>query len=874
MILEIKREISTGVFEHRPLDLFEDFKIKYNHQYENYKTIGGKNIPYTNKFKVPLTLNNRTLLGIPNDLAYPVYEVINGKIQPFKGRAIYNDGSIAFEFFADIEGQVVNVLEPYIEVSIIDVISKALSDLGKWKMSDLMKEVGTTRRYVDTVTDTWIYGSGYETDTNLEHMFVFPYYNFNNKNSLFAFDPKRKLSQLQPTFVLNKLIDRIFNYVGVDIESNFLTLDNQLGTGIKANELGLMLPCELKTSDDYPITTNMSFAGRIGFDSTTTLDRVVGVPGAMPTSSRVTPSDFMLAGVENQVMKVNYDYLSDLIDSSLTDATQRNWCSMVDGKMTLKIESNSTANNPIVKLGLLTGDIQEAAVPFDIVGTNWPDLDVKIVFCDDMEQGSTYDNVTFTTNTWESGTTYDAKTAQKIGTASFINTTSTTRELQFQMAFDTETDIKFDVKANAQMKLALILAPKEGIPFKERYTAKDNLSPNGLYTIELEILDGYIKYSMITNLGNETDETFTKHGFSFSRPSGASQYPFRMTTSFDEPTDMPPGFPYGDTYYKLRKNINPAKIDMSETMKSFKDYSLLEVVKMVAERYNLELYSEGDGTNQTIHLDTSSNRVSSDTQIIDHLIDEGVDIEFTRNDNGIVNIKDSNPSFYEGDFNQLDKLVISEVKRDSVDINFKSSIVNSKMFEDIYDSSAYDLLRVIPDSNFWGTADRKQVKPKELKPAFTFLKTGDTPVYFPVNVCAISSYDLSLDPDAAQLPASFLNEFHNSGQNTLIETTNEHSSGFKLISFKDGTEPVGIINPNTLYRNTWYSSVQDQLNDESVIVSFDLYISETTVKKLLKFPSVFYKGQEWIYKGLNDYPLSSKDGGLTKVTLIKKKPWN
>ena len=233
MILQLKTETSPGVFIYKPLDVFEDFEVMYNHQFEDYKSLAGRKIPYTNKFKIPTTPNNRVLCGLPIDANYPVSRDVDGKM-------FYSNGLIAFDFIASIEGQQIDVLQPYIEISVIDIISNALKELGKWKMSDFFADVNNTqRRYVDLTTDVFVYGANNSTNTSLDEMFTFPFYNFNNKNVMFAYDPMRKLSQLQPTFTLWKLIENIFSFVGIDVQSDFLKLDNELYPGIKANELGI-----------------------------------------------------------------------------------------------------------------------------------------------------------------------------------------------------------------------------------------------------------------------------------------------------------------------------------------------------------------------------------------------------------------------------------------------------------------------------------------------------------------------------------------------------------------------------------------------------------------------------------------------------------
>jgi hypothetical protein len=112
---------------------------------------------------------------------------------------------------------------------------------------------------------------------------------------------------------------------------------------------------------------------------------------------------------------------------------------------------------------------------------------------------------------------------------------------------------------------------------------------------------------------------------------------------------MPTGFISGTN--SSETVMNEAVIDMVESMKSVKDYKLIDVVKMISQRFNLKFYSTSDGA---VHLDTNENRLSGVSYHIDHLTDGGVAVEFTDNDIGIVNIKDTNHSFYEVDFNILD----------------------------------------------------------------------------------------------------------------------------------------------------------------------------------------------------------------------------
>ena len=161
------------------------------------------------------------------------------------------------------------------------------------------------------------------------------------------------------------------------------------------------------------------------------------------------------------------------------------------------------------------------------------------------------------------------------------------------------------------------------------------------------------------------------------------------------------------------------------------------ILKMVMERFNLQFYTDSLGV---LHLDTYQNMLSGETLLIDHLINEDINVEYTQNDNGIISVRDSNPSFYDEKFNLLDKFVVSEEKRDEISLSFQSAIVGKKMYEDVYDGSGYDLLKWVNQTNFWGTADRRQVEPKDLKPMFSFVINGNnTPVYMPITYCTYAA---------------------------------------------------------------------------------------------------------------------------------------
>ena len=888
MILQLKTETSPGVFIYKPLDVFEDFEVTYNHQFEDYKTLAGRKIPYTNKFKIPTTPNNRVLCGLPIDANYPVSRDVDGKMY-------YSNGLIAFDFICTIEGQQIDTLQPYIEISVIDIISNALKELNKWKMSDLFADANNTqRRYIDLTTDTWVYGTGNDTNVSLDEMFTFPFYNFNNKNVMFAYDPMRKLSQIQPTFTLWKLIENIFSYVGITVQSDFLKLDNQLYPGIKANELGLTLPMIPMTNDSYSWFETARFSGSLR-NQYVVQNRLPGVPNLFPTSSFVKPNNFLLSPIPGESLKFNYDIASDKydknsplsyvgIDDEENNGTAGSFCSTVDGDA--KITLTSTTEGYITPIYFYIAQLNNASTPSTTIqtpaaniltpsnlpfGVTVPDFDIRMVIADDLE--------ILTDNWYDKGwantaTSYNINESVICGTAVYdgINPTAVYNSdnrtgIRFKMNFDSSTEMFVKLEANKRINVVFIITPK--IETDNSFLCVWENSLGQRFDVVTEISQGYIKHTASYNTYTgwaDVDLVEAKYVWSRTPTSNYNYiYPFNIGMELLDKTSMPTGFISGATSTETIMNLS--KIDMSESMKTIKDYKLNDVVKMISQRFNLKFYSTSDGV---IHLDTNKNRLSGQSYNIDHLTDTGVAVEFTDNEIGIVNIKDTNPSFYEEDFNRLDNNIVSDVKRDEVTLNFTSSIVSEKMFRDEYDDSAFGILATGFGSNYFGVSDRKQASASELKPIFTFLQAKSNELWFPVNTCSLSTYNYDDDYLEPQIDAAFYNYFRNGTYGTELEAVGVHDTGFKLVSFVDDKAP---IEPRNLYMQTWFQNIMDRVNDESVILSPDLYVSEATLKHLMDFPTLLYKGTEWEYQGLNSYPLSAKKGGMTSVKLIKKKLW-
>lgn len=857
MIITLKN--SGGNF--LPLDVFEDFEIKYNHQYEDYSSVGGKRIPYTNKFKIPTSTNNRNLCGLPFDLAYPTQQSVEGKM-------LYEDGTLAFEFIADIEGQTVNVLQPYIEISIIDKISKAISDMSKWKLSDMM--AGNT---FNMRSDSWMFGDQTAL-TDPEKYFLFTYLNYNNRNSIISYDPARNLSQLHPTFILNRLVDKMFGYVGLTVESDFLNLDDQLAVGIKANELGLTIPAKLTTFDDYSVSTGHSFTGSVDVPSFGYTERVVGVPSQMPSTSRLKIENFLTQSAQNNPLKMNYDYLADVTYNGAAgfDPWGARYCSLVDGKLSIRIQSNHTTIKPTALFGKLyaTGatGLNNYGVALSMTTPSPESLDIRLVNAGNMKRE--FNGSYWTYNWYEQAEDYDIKAAPIVGTAYYAGI-SANNEIEYELNLSTDTTVEIDVKANQSLGLCYVLTPQAGqSETVVEYVMTDTYT-GGTYDMEMVIKDGYIEYKMITNNGSNPNDYYDGQVTSFTRPGGVNWQPARLVFSFEESTPVPTGVMGYNATPEWISNFN---VDMGESIKAVVDYSLMDILQMIMERYNLQFYSTSDGL---LHLDTEANRMSGIGLNIDHLIDEDMSATFTINDNGILTVKDSNASFYDKEYNLLDKHSVSDIKKELVTLSFKSGIVNPKMFEDTYDDSSYDLLTYGGDSNYWGIADREQKKPSEFKPTFCFLTPSETPVYFPINVCGYSTYiqDTGEEDWEEGLDIGFYNTFFNNDSThpkmQLAATTNHVGTGFKLVSFENSTF---IIGDDNLFKQTWYQEMMDKMNDDSVIVEFNIYASEATMKILKDFPNIMYKGELWELKGFNDYPLSAQNGGVTKITAIKQVVWS
>lgn len=841
---------------YEPLDVFDDFQIKYNHQYEDYKEVGGKRIPYTNKFKVPLTDRNRKLCGIPFDATYPLF-------RSTKAQVLKHDGELSFTATAEINRSVINVLAPYIELSITDKISKALSDLSVFKMSDLLAGDSFNLR------DSSVYGNQNETSKP----YVFPYYNFNNKIQTFSTDPKRGLSQLQPTFILKDLVSNIFDFVGTGIESKFLNTDDELYAGVRADQLGLMLPAELRTIDEFKFSEKMHFNANENNESYSIQTRTIGVPNVMTTSARMIPDNIYTADSCGQKLAFNYDSLSDSTDVDYSTMLRGRFCSTVNGKIKVTTSSLSPLNKMTATIGgLCTGEGSFSSFftfkTTNIIGDLPADLDVKLVKGDfTTEYGA--EDTTYETGS-EFGTTYDLDKAEVVGVARYVDSYYA-NGIKYEIEFFDDVVSEFNVEANDDLEFGIVLTNPKDTDYKVTFGGTTAMVQSNTAIYEMTVKDGYIDLVSTNNptLDNGYDQITTKYSY----PTLGSLKQLKMNIDFIDSTDIPTGYRGYDCDNDGHNDIDwipDVNVNMSETMKSVKDYSLLEVVRMIMERYNLDLYTDSSGN---LHIDTSENRLSGIDFQIDHLIDDDMNVGYNYNEQGVLSVRDTNASFYDEDFNKLDKHIVTEEVREEMSISFKSGIVADKMFKDVYYEANYELLKLKNDSNYWGVSDREQVKPKELKPVFCLLEDDEKPLYFPITQADYNEEISSLanppeNEEDEYTSLGFLNTFHfiESVHPKLKLKAVNHTDSFNLLSFEDN---YFILGSNNLFQQTWSDDTLGIMNDESVSMTLDVYISEADMATLVDFPHILWKGQRWEFKGFNDYDLTQLDGSLVSINITK-----
>jgi len=863
MILRMK-ETPSGTLV--PLDVFDDFKVSYNHAFEDSKSLSGKKIPYTSSFKIPLTDRNRALCGIPFDITFPrSYEV--------EGDVVTDEGELMFTAIYEIQSIRVNVLQPYISINMIDHLSYAIRELGKTDLSELMTGEGTTFQ----LDNEWLYNAPNDVEYPLTAPFVFPFINWNNKNATFGYDPKRDLNQLQPVFIVKHLIKQIFAHVGVDINSKFLFDDNEIATGILSEELGLMIPTKFIGEQTGAFTTQMIL--KEGRSDIGLLDkdlRQLNVPSAMGTSSRILTPDFRGLVDSTNGLKMNWEEYKDWQDLSEVAHNSSEICSMVDGKLTITTTSKTTTNPLRYYIGALTDSGNNNVYkPVSVDSGSFPDLDVYLVLTGGFEFKEDPLQELDRTAEAQTTSTYDLKSSKKIGTATYhdimsyrdiSDVGSIYKAFTWNITFLDGVENEFEVEANQKLEFALAFAAPEGSPISETCVF-ENVNSQEWGTCTIEIKEGFIEYKDIVS--NDPDTYSRYHvGTKF----GDQQHLDMQFAFMDGETEFPPMTEH--EYENAVVPIPQGDISLEKSYEFYNTkYKLIDIVKMVMERFNLNLFSRPDGT---IHIDNAQNRSVGEMQI-EHLIDEGIDVEYTYNELGILTMRDSNPSFYIDGFNELDKYEVSETKKEETSIEFKTAIIAEDMFAEGYNDEAFDLLKYHNDSNYWGTSDRVQAALTELKPTFVFLDTPteDKKVFFPINVSSNKEkifFPEDEDDTIGTSEIGFYNYFIHAPAAPRLHGSEavQTKNGYSLKSFTDNFIDVG----NTVYNNEWKSRVRGLMDNDVTSISVSIYLSPSDFIKLSQFPIINYYGAEWTMTGFQKYPLSSRNGGIVNLdlTLIEYDP--
>ena len=541
MILEV---YNTQLDIYEPLDIYEDFKVEYNHQYEDYKNLTGKKLPYTSKFKIPLTNQNRRLCGVPFDLTYP-------KAYNIQGRVSDNDGSVVFYCRYEIDSQTTNILEPYLEITVIDALSDAITKLGKTYFDEILTGEGTKFSLYDE--HMYTNASGVENYYPLTAPFIFPFYNFNNKEISFSYDPMRNLNQLQPTWIVSHLIKMIFNSVGININSKFLFEDSQIFTGIKSEQLGLLLPVSFYNSDESKFSVNASLKPLDVTQSTGGPSRLTprspDTFNQMPPTTELYVQNFNNFIANTSSQKMNWQsYLYGANVGQEYYASE--FCSMVDGTVKIKMTKNPLETKTLsFYMGILHDDTAELTKyewgeVDNSYSQNYPDLDIRLV---ELQNADIFYGEKLSERNVP---TYDLAKAPIVGTASYAGYGQTPIgigsywSLKYDITFFDEVFGEIDVQANQRIVLGLVATQKDGVDFGTITPLPIHYKKESeRYSAFIEVKDGFIRIKDMTGpQGDPFGSMYTAfHDFS-------GQY-FSFEFSYPEPTELQPVTDWANLFY-------------------------------------------------------------------------------------------------------------------------------------------------------------------------------------------------------------------------------------------------------------------------------------------------------------------------------------
>ena len=830
----------------KPLDIFEDFKVSYNHKFDDSESMSGRVTPYTDRFKLPLTANNRELLQIPFDVTYPLGHDIQGDLSDM-------DGNVVLYLVYNVTSVVTNVLEPYIELDALDRFSWIITQMRKTPFSDTIDT-----NVIFHLTDGWIYNSNNGLANPTTAPFTLPFYNWNNKDVTFATDPMRGLNQLQPTWVIPQLLTMLFAHFGASYSSTFFNGWEGVYPSVQGTDLGLMLPVVFQNENPSTIVGNCKFDFSSPF-SWGGKDIFIGVETSLPTSPRSVFFNSIIPEYINDQMdnadgaKFNEVHYKKEFQS--TFATTSEVCSLVNGKGKVTFKKNALETEKIkAYIGAVNTD-NPSTVDITSINSMSPEpLDVWLVPADyEKDYSGEYVDVE------RSSSSYDFAQGVKIGTAAYtglvdVNVNPTApypnfTQMEFEVTLFGDAEMEVDFVANKTLSYGLVLAADRDVDWQVDYNVRQ-IGGSATGAVKFKIKDNNID---IFDWSNSTNIDYLHHQWS-QPPTQA----FSLQFEYTEPTSIP----------SLREYDTPAYDRPACAISLRKSYlanedklTVLDIIIMIMDRFNLSMFTRSTGN---IHIDTYENRKEG-TESIDALIDEAVTTNYSRFEYGILNVKDNSPNFYKEGYNALSEFSVNVEGRESMDIGFDSAIVNEKMFKDEYNHDSYEVLKWKNDSNYWGTSDRVQASVEDLKPTFCMFGTPRAnELRFPVN----TTTDAVVNKDSAfGAGIGFYNYMLPTQDGRELSCVASTIKGcYDLLSFEDNK----IIDKTTVYKTRWEAKIKSKMDNEVVKIELGVYLSPEDFAKFIHFPNINYFGTTWDMEEFTGYPVTALNGGVVEMSLVEQ----
>lgn len=841
-----------------PLDLFKDFEIKYNHDIYDYKEFGGRKMPYTEKFKVPMTLSNRERLGVDFDLTYPTSYELNGKV-------LFSDDSLAFNCKVYVLGSSINTLEPYIELQIIDKITESMNKLKSVKLSEMYKDDDINIKDVYDFVD----GREYQIASA----------NYGDGAGLAFASPFGEETQFNPVFSPDKFIKKCLTHVGLTEGSDFeVKFGDKDILGVKMTDIGMMLPVVPSNWISFAAYNTALIAHErpitVASDEND-LDAISNIIGG----SRLAIG-YDTIGADPYVK--NVPILNNVVDGIFDEI--ENHGALYNGNYEIVQEITSDFIYRVL-------DIDARWYAFEYFG-NRIEYAIRDLskFSISWTAGNIY--MTFGSNedgkyaeTGEINDYYDDYNKVKIGT--LVEVVSENGKLKLKYAVDKTQKHYFETSVGENFHPLLVSDEVISLHSTDPLAieAKDFIGVQVL-SAEADIKIG--ENNLSTNYKRSVVGTLV--GSILFEGNTSPIFPTNIGRTYIK--EFVPQF---DIKHSLQNKASKIKVynhsedvDLSSFnlgasfFNSKGDLTLLQAILLIVQRFNLymtqidgKVMIETEGFIRGYEAYANSTASSTDTSIsevvIDAIIDNDIVTQYENNEIGTLSVADSNSSIYDDDKNKLNEYVIRPDRKESINLQFDSCIYNGRLFdfsESGINSNVADLLKTYNNMKFWGASKFKKIKASELKPTFGLLKkvSKTVDVYYP-RLGYSSTYSSLLTPDDDL--ASFLNlryfiAFFKT-TSTLSDKAEFIESDF-LESFRFNSPKL----PDTLFDLTYGADVKELLDDRSVVIRISAYVDENTFRLLTKFKDVRLRNKLWTYRGFSDYDLSSMNGSICQIELTKK----